>query len=188
MECDMKKLFALLCALLLLTVSCGALAEDAPIFNFRNGVRWEMTPEQVTACEGAEPDVSREEGTQTGVQYLKVGVSKYSAQLIYMFRDNQLKLDMYGIADTTEDDYAYLDNALVSLYGAHADIDGTVVIEAVSAILQEDPTENYLDAYSTYSIWQLEEGTVIFLGQMDGSTELIYINPNYQATLDVTGL
>ena len=146
MECDMKKLFALLCALLLLAVSCGALAEDAPIFNFRNGVRWEMTPEQVTACEGAEPDVSREEGTQTGVQYLKVGVSKYSAQLIYMFRDNQLKLAMYGIADTTEDDYAYLDNALVSLYGAHADMDGTVVIEAVSAIpLNREEARAYLN-------------------------------------------
>ena len=189
----MKRIAALLCALLLLAASCSALAEETPVFTFRNGVQWDMSPEEVAACEGTPADSSREEEIRSTLVYNSVQASKYPAMLGYVFLEHQLKTIMYMIFDVQTEDFIYMKNALAQVYGASQDVDLLQITESIAVICGVDlPDLTQEDfANAECACWQLDDGTRIMLYREKSTGEymaMFYINPNGKASYDVTGL
>ena len=126
-------------------VTPGILTGAGGGFSFRNGIRWEMTRELVKALEAVEL-VGRENG-EWSILYptVKVDVSRYQADLVYMFLNDQLKMIAYNFGTTGLDaDFQYLTGALDSVYGEHTEPDaGSIVGE-----------ESDVTAGSTWRSWQ----------------------------------
>ena len=108
----MKRLAAsILTALIIavLTVSAGAetmtdmrswfsipTATPAPdAFRFRDGIRWGMNPQQVKALETEQMSERSAQNWSIMLTDAKVSVSRFSADLVFMFRDNCLLMILY---------------------------------------------------------------------------------------------
>lgn len=87
-------------------------------FAFRSGVTWNMTRDQVRQLE-ALPLVERNQG-EWAILYptAPVTVSRFQADLVYMFRSDQLKMINYDFGTSNGPEaFLYLAGAMTSVYG-----------------------------------------------------------------------
>ena len=177
----MKKALAFVIIAVMLLATLGAGAEELP-FTFRNGVQWEMTPEEVIQAEGVEPDVSAEMDSGYFINlYNDVTVSNYSATLEYVFLNDALKLAVYDfIADVTAKDFKYLSDALSSVYGEQQPSEPETVYDILDTIV---PGAYDLDALTDCAVWPLDEDTDIYIFYYtETQFVVLYANRDYKTT------
>ena len=136
-------------------------ATPAPnAFRFRDGIRWGMNTQQVSALE-AEPMTERSmQDWSIMLTDGKVAVSRFTADLVFMFREDRLLMASYEFQKGTEDQFLYLSGALASLYGEKAEADPLKIKSLMDAI---NPNRYKLDLISQACVWTTADGTTIYL-------------------------
>ena len=172
----MKRRLLLWCIILIAFAAAGCNAENGTIpsiretiqtetqtssFTFRNGIRWDMTAEQVHALENVPMTERSSNDWSVMVTEDQAKVSRYTADLVFMFYQGQLKMITYEFqSDGSALDFQYLLGALCSVYGESTEADGVVIKRMMDQI--------YPDRYRTEwiregNMWSTADGTHIFL-------------------------
>ncbi len=169
------KLFGMISAIVLLLMLGGfafaggaipdlkdpAAAEAENTFQFRGGIRWDMTPEQVQAAE-PQPMIERSQ-EQWSVMYTQSGVdvSRFHADLVFMFQLRQLKMITYDFGTgKTAADFGYLSGALSAVYGEQAEPEAMEIVNTMDRIYPGYYTEERLNHVQG---WTAADGTRIYL-------------------------
>ena len=201
----MKKCFSLVLAACILISSSGALAGGAipnflagstatpspaapssTFFSFRGGIQWNMPRETVQALESVELMEQNRDSWSILLSLSKVTVSRYTADLVYMFYNDQLKMISYDFGTgSSPADFQYLTGALDSVYGDHADPSPEDIIGVMDQI--------YPGYYSAERLtlrrgWRAE-GTLIYLYYYaENAFAILYVNAAINPVFDTTGL
>ena len=135
--------------------------EETKVFSFRNGVSWGMNPQQVETIE----DVAMQKRTSSDWSVMvtaePVTVSRFTADLVYMFYQDALRMITYELrTDCSMLNYQYLTGALCSVYGESREADPAVIKGWMDRIYQ-----NYYRQELIHQAveWTSEDGTKIFL-------------------------
>ena len=131
------------------------------VFSFRGGVQWNMTRELVKALETVELTERAQDGWSILFPLTRVEVSRYTADLVYMFYNDRLKMISYDFgAGGPQTDFQYLTGALDSVYGDHTEPAAADIIGVMDQI--------YPGYYSAEKLlnrrgWRAGEDTLIYL-------------------------
>lgn len=183
----MKKWIALLLCMLMVCamLSHSALAqteqeevEKATVFNFRNGITWDSTMEEVIASEGTE--YGSLDGIITRwIDYSNVSVSEDStAFIIYVFSNDELVGISCEIDDTSQEDWNELIEIFFSRYGKSAEINVEDEWKRITPYLQkthlsillrryehdgffDNFNNEFNDELNDWNCWTLEDGTYL---------------------------
>ena len=159
----------------------GAPAETATpapsaAFFFRGGIQWDMSRDQIRGLEPIELTERNNESWSVLIPLMPVEVSRYTADLVYMFRDDQLKMIQYDFGATgTAADFLYLTGALDSVYGEHEEPEASEIVSLMERI--------YPDYYRAENItgqtaWTAGDGTRIYkFYYAAGAYTILYANP-----------
>ena len=149
-------------------------APDA--FRFRDGIRWGMNPQQVKALETEQMSERSAQNWSIMLTDAKVSVSRFSADLVFMFRDNCLLMILYEFTGKpSADDFIYLSGARCSLYGEKASAEPRKIKALMDAINPEKyETKNIKDAEG----WMTADGTTIYLYRYSPEAfAVMYVSP-----------
>ena len=152
-------------------------ATPAPnAFRFRDGIRWGMNTQQVSALE-AEPMTERSmQDWSIMLTDEKVVVSRFTADLVFMFRGDSLLMASYEFQKGTGDQFLYLGGALASLYGEKAEADPLKIKSLMDAI---NPNRYKLDLIRQACVWTTADGTTIYLYYYSqDSFAITYVSPD----------
>ncbi|MGI6173417.1 MAG: hypothetical protein ACOYI8_05890 [Christensenellales bacterium] len=203
----MKKILVFaLAALLMLSTALPCFAEENAkekddVFTFARGARWGMSRADVMALEDMDEDADFGEEDESGLTDLMVSgvkVSKYAAELAYMFLQDELCCIVYYIpapSDGGDVSYRYLQGALSSLYGEPSNEDESAFLRFADNIekwaARDDREEISLISFDIATVWHIAGDTDVLLGDVDGETLIIYYNTAFDfatAKFDTTGL
>lgn len=186
---------------------CGALGESAPAsgtsirdlvtteqqqakpFSFRNGVSWAMNQQQVIAIENIPMKQSASSDWAVLISESPVQVSRFSADLVYMFKQDALRMITYEFTqDCTSLNYQYLTGALCSVYGDSREANPLIIKGWMDRIYQ-----NYYqqDLIRSALEWTAEDGTSVFLYYFTPEKyAILYVCPtnNGASSYETTGL
>ena len=169
----------------------GETATPAPsAFFFRSGVQWDMTREQVRALEPIQLTERNNESWSVLIPLTPVTVSRYTADLVYMFRDDRLKMIQYDFGTGgTAADFLYLTGALDSVYGEHREPEASEIVALMDRIY---PTYYREENINGRNAWTAADGTRIYQFYYTQSAyTILYANPSDGAAAgnyDTTGL
>ena len=182
----MKKAICLWLALLMLCPAVSGLAigvipnlrEEVPAepsapaeFSFRGGIRWNMTRELVKALETVELTERNQDSWSILFPLAPVEVSKFRADLVYMFYSDRLKMISYDFgAGGTEEDFRYLTGALDSVYGDHTEPEASDIVGIMDQIY---PGYYHAETLTGRRGWTAEDGTLIYLYYYSGNAYAI---------------
>jgi len=128
-------------------------------FRFREGIRWGMNPQQVKALESENMVERVLQDWAIMVTTEKVAVSRFTADLVFIFRQEQLKMIVYEFQrQDAENDFQYLTGALCSLYG-EKEADPSMVRVLMDAV---NPGRYQADGLTKAYGWLLSDGTAVF--------------------------
>lgn len=198
----MKRLTAIAVALVMLAsfTSAGAegiggwfqsaepTATPAPnSFRFRDGVRWGMNTQQVRALETS-PMIERSMQSWSIMKSDgKVVVSRFTADLVFMFREDRLLMISYEFPQGSPDSFLYLAGALSSLYGEKNDADPMKIKALMDGI---NPNLYKADMITQACGWSNADGTTVYLfyfSQTDYA--ILYVSPELGSRIyQVNGL
>ena len=171
----MKKSLCLLLTLLLLCPLASSLASgvipnlrETPTvtpavgtFSFRGGVQWNMSREQVRALETLELTERNQDSWSNLYPLSTVEVSKFRADLVYMFYSDRLKMISYDFGSGgSEADFLYLTGALDSVYGDHTESPASEIIGIMDQIY---PGYYTADRLTSRRGWRAGDNTLIYL-------------------------
>ena len=129
-------------------------------FRFRDGIRWGMDPQQVKALESVNMIERVLQDWSIMVTTEKVAVSRFTADLVFIFRQGQLKMIVYEFQrQNPETDFRYLTGALCSLYGEQKDTDPAVVRVLMDAV---NPGRYTAEGLTRAYAWVTADGTAVF--------------------------
>ena len=129
-------------------------------FRFRDGIRWGMNPLQVKALESENMVERVLQDWAIMVTTEKVAVSRFTADLVFIFRQEQLKMIVYEFQrQDTESDFQYLTGALCSLYGEQKEADPSMIRVLMDAV---NPGRYQADGLTKAYGWLLSDGTAVF--------------------------
>ena len=129
-------------------------------FRFREGIRWGMNPQQVKALESENMVERVLQDWAIMVTTEKVAVSRFTADLVFIFRQDQLKMIVYEFQrQDAENDFQYLTGALCSLYGEQKEADPSMVRVLMDVI---NPGRYQADGLTKAYGWLLSDGTAVF--------------------------
>ena len=187
MKCK-RVLFLLLAMLCLTAAGCAAAESAVPnpwkaetaatagSFQFRGGITWGMTAEQVQQLEQT-PMIERTQ-EQWAVLYTqnRVEVSRFTADLVFMFRENSLKMITYDFGTGAGDSsYGYLVGALSDVYGEGTAPESSQIVALMDQIY---PGFYTADGLKNPHEWVAADGTVIYLYYYaDGAYAILYAGP-----------
>lgn len=175
-----KRFFAAVAALILLTAgTAGAEAPTQPVyqqpvyqqpevtatpapnaFRFRDGIRWGMNTMQVKALE-TEPMTERSmQNWSIMMTNGKVLVSMFTADLIFMFRENKLLMASYEFQQGSADSFQYLGGALSSVYGESKEAEPLKIKALMDAV---NPSRYRIELLTQASQWTAADGTTVYL-------------------------
>ena len=157
----------------------------AQVFSFRGGIRWDMSREQVKTLESVQLVEQNREDWSILVPVSRVEVSKFTADLVYIFYNDRLKVITYDFgAGGSDEDYQYLTSALDFVYGTHQ--------EPAAADIKGVMDQIYPGYYSEESLlnrrgWKAGADTLIYLYYYsEKAWAILYVNagsvPNYVTT------
>lgn len=174
----MKQLTALLTALMMAVCVLSAAAEEtvpgfremletptatpAPdAFRFRDGIRWGMSPQQVKALENEAMTERTLQEWSIMLTNEKVAVSRFTADLVFMFRQDRLAMISYEFQrKEPAADFTYLCGALSSVYGEKTPADPAAIKNLMDAI---NPNRYKTEAITEAYGWTAADGTAIYL-------------------------
>ena len=144
------------------TATPGPTATPAPgDFRFRDGIRWGMSPQQVKALES---EAMTERTLQEWTVMLtdeKVAVSRFTADLVFMFREDRLAMITYEFRKKDPaTDFAYLCGALSSVYGERTAAEPAAIKNLMDAV---NPNRYRTEAITEAYGWTAEDGTAVYL-------------------------
>lgn len=151
-------------------------ATPAPnAFRFRDGIRWGMNTMQVKALE-TEPMTERSmQNWSIMMTNGKVLVSMFTADLIFMFRENRLLMASYEFQQGSEDSFRYLSGALSSVYGESREAEPLKIKALMDAV---NPSRYRIELLTQASQWTAADGTTIYLYYYSKSDFAItYVSP-----------
>ncbi len=129
-------------------------------FTFRNGITWAMNPQQVAAIENIPMKQSSSSEWTVLISESPVQVSRFTADLVYIFRQDALRMITYEFTnDCTTLNYQYLTGALCSLYGDKKEANPVVIKGWMDRIF---PNHYVQDLIHDANEWAAEDGTSIF--------------------------
>ena len=146
-------------------------------FRFRDGIRWGMNPQQVKALESENMVERVLQDWSIMVTTEKVAVSRFTADLVFIFRQDQLRMIVYEFQrPDAEGDFRYLTGALCSLYGEQKEADPSMVRVLMDAV---NPGRYKTEALTKAYGWLLPDGTAVYQYQyaMD-SFGVMYVAPD----------
>ena len=155
-------------------------APDA--FRFREGIRWGMNPRQVKALESEGMTERTLQDWTVMVTTEKVAVSRFTADLVFMFYQEQLRMITYEFQrQQAGGDYAYLTGALSTLYGEKAEAAPATVKNLMDAVY---PQRYRLDQITEPWGWTAADGTAVFLYYYSAEGfAIMYVSPELGAGL-----
>ena len=157
-------------------------------FRFRDGIRWGMSMQQVKALEQEEMLERSNQDWSIMVTREKVAVSRFTADLVFMFRQDRLKMITYEFQrQDAAADFQYLTGALISIYGEKQDADPLMIKTFMDAI---NPGRYQLDRIREACAWIRNDGTAVFLYYYDQDAfSIMYTSPELAGGLyQTTGL
>ena len=167
----------------------AATARPASFF-FRGGIQWDMSREEVSELEAMEL-IGRDNGDWSILIPQKpVTVSRFTADLVYMFLKDRLQMIEYDFATGgSASDFAYLTGALDSVYGEHEEPEAAEIVSLMDRIY---PTY-YREGSITYRRkWTAGDGTSIYQFYYTPTAyQILYARPQEGAgsgAYDTTGL
>ncbi len=137
------------------------ITEEKKPFSFRNGIAWAMNPQQVALIENIPMKQSSSSEWSVLISESPVQVSRFSADLVYMFKQDALRMITYEFTkDCSTLNFQYLTGALCSLYGDNKAASPASIKGWMDLVYQ-----NYYhpDLIQQASEWTAEDGTRIFL-------------------------
>lgn len=149
-------------------------------FRFRGGITWGMTADQVQQTERT-PMIERTQD-QWAILYTqnRVEVSRFTADLVFMFRENSLKMITYDFGTGTGDSsYGYLVGALSAVYGEGMTPEAAQIVALMDQIY---PGFYTAEGLKNPHQWIAGDGTVIYLYYYaDGAYAILYASPDMTA-------
>lgn len=170
----MKKI--LLAILMLAVISTAAIAE-AP-FSFRGGIGWGMPTADISAIEGRECDIEYAFDADHLIQfYENTSVSKYTADMQFVFWDDQLRLIAYDFHSAADADaFAYLGGAMETAYGPSMISDPAEIADVLNHVVPDlYLPEELTDCYC----WQLPDTCIYMFRYPDASFAIVYTDSIY---------
>ena len=166
------------------------ITEETKPFTFRNGITWAMNPQQVALIENIPMKQSSSSEWSVLISESQVPVSRFNADLVYMFRQDALRMITYEFTkDCSTLNFQYLTGALCSLYGENKTAGPARIKGWMDLVYQ-----NYYsaDLIRQASEWTAEDGTSIFLYYFrPDAYAILYICPQSvgnQGGYDTNGL
>ena len=149
-------------------------APDA--FRFRDGIRWGMNQQQVKALEVEQMTERSMQNWSIMLTDGKVTVSRFTADLVFMFRDNRLLMISYEFARRAgADDFSYLSGALSSLYGEKTPAEPLKIKALMDAI---NPNRYKTELITDAEGWMTADGTTIYLYNYSPEAfAIMYVSP-----------
>ena len=203
----MKRIIAMVCGLALIFCVCAAFGEGTAVsgssirdlvtteqqqakpFSFRNGVSWAMNQQHVIAIENIPMKQSASSDWAVLISESPVQVSRFSADLVYMLKQDALRMITYEFTqDCTSLNYQYLTGALCSVYGDSREANPLIIKGWMDRIYQ-----NYYqqDLIRSALEWTAEDGTSVFLYYFTPEKyAILYVCPtnNGASSYETTGL
>lgn len=196
----MRKILAFMTAASLLAgISCAGFAESGTIpsiretmqteaevqpFSFRNSIGWNMDMQQVRLMENSPMEERNSTEWSIMINSEPVTVSRFTADLVFMFYQNQLKMITYEFQSGASTlNFQYLLGALSSVYGECVDTEGTVIKGMMDRIY---PDRYRGDWIREGHMWTAKDGTHIFLYYFSANAyAILYTCP--ELTVQSTG-
>ena len=152
------------------------IAMEQPSFSFRGGIRWGMTPELVRSIETEAMTEKSGEVWTVMVTADPVAVSRFSADLVFIFQNNALKMITYEFyQDVSSLYYQYLIGALSSVYGDGQEAQPATVKALMDLIY---PGRFSLEKIRQPVVWTHADGTHIYLYYFtDTNYAILYTSP-----------
>ena len=159
------------------TATASPTATPAPdAFRFRDGIRWGMNRQQVGALESAK--MTERTGISWSIMLTdeKVAVSRFTANLVFMFREDRLLMISYEFQQQNSmDDFSYLSGALSSLYGEKANADPLRIKALMDAI---NPNRYKAELITNAVGWSITDGTTVYLYHYSPEAfAILYVSP-----------
>ena len=144
-------------------------------FRFRDGIRWGMNTLQVKALE-TEPMTERSmQDWSVMLTDGKVQVSRFTADLVFMFRGDRLLMISYEFQQGSQEDFQYLAGALNSVYGEKNEADPLTIKALMDAI---NPNRYRTEMIRQACGWATDDGTTIYLYYYSGNDfAIMYVSP-----------
>ena len=145
-------------------------------FRFRDGIRWGMNPQQVKALESVQMTERSMQNWSIMLTDGKVTVSRFTADLVFMFRDNRLLMISYEFSRREgADDFDYLSGALCSLYGEKSPAEPQKIKALMDAI---NPNRYKTELITDAEGWMTADGTTIYLYNYSPEAfAIMYVSP-----------
>ena len=144
-------------------------------FRFRDGIRWGMNSLQVKAFE-TEPMTERSM-QEWSIMFSdgKVVVSRFTADLIFMFLEDRLMMISYEFPQGTQNNFQYLAGALDSLYGSRTDEEPLKIKALMDTI---NPDRYRTELISQACGWTYADGTTVYLYYYsEKDFAIMYVSP-----------
>ena len=136
-------------------------ATPAPnAFRFRDGIRWGMNTMQVKALETTPMTERSMQNWSIMMTNGKVLVSMFTADLIFMFRENRLLMASYEFQQGSADSFQYLNGALSSVYGESREAEPLKIKALMDAV---NPSRYRIELLTPASQWTAADGTTVYL-------------------------
>lgn len=144
-------------------------------FRFRDGIRWGMNTQQIKALEPEPITERRMQNWSVMITDGKVVVSRFTADLVFMLREDRLQMISYEFQKVTTDDFLYLSGALASVYGEKKEADPLKIKALMDAV---NPNRYRTELITKASGWMTEDGTTVFLYYYSSdSIAIMYVSP-----------
>ena len=158
-------------------------APDA--FRFRDGIRWGMNPQQVKALEVVQMTERSMQNWSIMLTDGKVSVSRFTADLVFMFRDNRLLMISYEFSRQEDADaFSYLSGALCSLYGEKSSAEPLKIKALMDAI---NPNRYKTELIKDAEGWMTADGTTIYLYNYSPEAfAIMYVSPELGSRIYLT--
>ena len=196
----MNRVLVLLAVTVLLTAfACPGTAESGTIpsiresmqtepdvqpFSFRNGIGWNMDMQQVRLMENSPMEERSSTEWSIMINSEPVTVSRFTADLVFMFYQNQLKMITYEFQNGASTlNFQYLLGALCSVYGESTDTKGEVIKGMMDRIY---PDRYRLEWIREGHMWTAKDGTHVFLYYFsENAYAILYTSP--ELTVQISG-
>ncbi|MBQ6382681.1 MAG: hypothetical protein IJJ42_03660 [Clostridia bacterium] len=150
---------------------------SAGAFQFRNGAGWGDTAAAIQEKEG-QAMVERKQG-DWAILYTqsRVEVSRYFADLVYMFYQDKLRMITYDFGtDSGSGSFGYLTGALSSVYGEMSEAESGDVIRVMDQIYPGYYSESLVTGVKQ---WTAADGTLIYLYYYAAEAfAILYVSPS----------
>ena len=156
-------------------------------FRFRDGIRWSMNPQQVQALEPEQMTLRTMADWSVMLTDTKVVVSLFTADLVFMFRQNMLQMISYEFTGVRQDDFRYLGAALSTVYGESTEGDPLTVKALMDAI---NPNRYKSELIKNTMKWVTADDTSVYLYYYsENAFAITYVSPELGAKVyQVNGL